>query len=341
MFPQNPTARLPSVLQNQRMHQPVYPNYGQQGPPQHQGHVQHHQPMQPDHGMNNNGNNMITHHGNFQSGGMPNSSPFANASVLQNGGHGAQQQRGSNQASLSPYGQDQLRVLKECHDAHASMQAGSPHYWARVRARENDPVPVPAASKTADGEEGDDRRKPWSVDSQTNRQDWYNMDLSGQGFFNIAPQLCAYHFIQELFINSNKIRSIPPAIGQLRQLRHLDASYNNIESLPVELGMCTYLKNLLLFHNRLRDLPFELGTLHLLEMLGIEGNPEFDRELKEELMKHGTKFVISSLREKIIRQYFACLPACPPACFSAAPHAACLAACAYLVPDANVHVTDT
>jgi CCR4-NOT transcription complex subunit 6 len=138
------------------------------------------------------------------------------------------------------------------------------------------------------------------------RQDWHNMDVSGQGFCTIPPQLCAYNFIQELFINSNKIKAIPPAIGQLRQLRHLDASYNMIETLPVELGMCTYLKNLLLFNNRLRELPSELGTLHLLDMLGIEGNPEFDYALKAELMEHGTKFVISSLREKILRACFCC-----------------------------------
>ena len=196
-------------------------------------------------------------------------------------------------------------MFKECQEAHVSMATSSPHYWARVRARENNPPPaLPAsATKTAmAGDEESDRRKPWSVDSLLVRQDWLNMDLSGQGFLSIAPQLCSYNFIQELFVNSNKLRSIPASIGQLRQLRHLDASFNMIESLPVELGMCTYLKTLLLFSNRLRDLPSELGTLHLLDTLGIEGNNDFDQQLKSELIEYGTRHVVCALRDKITRE---------------------------------------
>jgi CCR4-NOT transcription complex subunit 6 len=60
--------------------------------------------------------------------------------------------------------------------------------------------------------------------------------------------------------------------------------------------MCTYLKQLLLFNNDIRQLPYELGSLHLLEMLGIEGNPLED-DIKHEIMQKGTKNLINALKE--------------------------------------------
>jgi CCR4-NOT transcription complex subunit 6 len=134
------------------------------------------------------------------------------------------------------------------------------------------------------------------VDKVMTRQDWHNMDMSGQGLRNLAPELFRYHFLNELYIASNKLTRLPNSIGQLRQLRHLDASYNQINELPPELGMCTYLKQLLLFNNNLQELPFELGSLHQLEMLGIEGNP-LEPNIKQEIIEKGTKSLINALME--------------------------------------------
>ncbi len=61
--------------------------------------------------------------------------------------------------------------------------------------------------------------------------------------------------------------------------------------------MCTFLKQLLLFNNHIRTLPCELGSLHLLEMLGIEGNP-LSPDLKKEIMEKGTRHLIAYLREQ-------------------------------------------
>jgi CCR4-NOT transcription complex subunit 6 len=122
------------------------------------------------------------------------------------------------------------------------------------------------------------------------------MDMCGQGLRVLTQPLFAYTFLNELYIASNKIAQIPAAIGALRQLRFLDASNNLITKLPAELGMCVYLEKLLLFDNKIHTLPNEIGSLHRLEMLGIEGNP-LDAGIRQELMKNGTKAVISHLRE--------------------------------------------
>ncbi|KAF4946448.1 hypothetical protein FSARC_14195, partial [Fusarium sarcochroum] len=175
-----------------------------------------------------------------------------------------------------------------------------PHYYARLKASENrgigGPPPTTLRAQPDSENDGVDRRRPLTVEKETRRQDWHNMDMSGQGLRNLAPELFKYQFLNELYIASNKLTRLPNAIGELRQLRHLDASYNQIAEIPPEIGMCTYLKNLLLFSNNIQQLPFELGSLHLLEMLGIEGNP-LEQDVKHEIMEKGTKSLINALKE--------------------------------------------
>ena len=202
--------------------------------------------------------------------------------------------------------QEQLRMHKEAERAHAAMtEQQQPHYYARLKASENRGIggPPPSSMRTQADDEADttDRRRPWNVEKETRRQDWHNMDMSGQGLRNLAPELFRYRFLNELYIASNKLTRLPKEIGELRQLRHLDASYNQISELPAELGMCTFLKQLLLFNNNIQQLPYELGSLHLLEMLGIEGNP-LDLSQKQDFVEKGTKSMINYLREKAPRK---------------------------------------
>ncbi|PNY27402.1 Glucose-repressible alcohol dehydrogenase transcriptional effector [Tolypocladium capitatum] len=270
-------------------------NYQQHAQHQHPSQSQHHQGLQHDHGMPN--NNGLGHHSAFASGVMPNSNAF-NANTLPNG-HSANA-RGT-QGPQNEMWQEQVRMQKEAERAHSAMtDQQQPHYYARLKASENRGIggPPPSSAKTqADGENDTvDRRRPYNVEKETRRQDWHNMDMSGQGLRNLAPELFRYQFLNELYIASNKLTRLPKEIGELRQLRHLDASYNQISELPPELGMCTYLKQLLLFNNNISELPFELGSLHLLDMLGIEGNP-LEPNVKQEIMEKGTKSLINALRE--------------------------------------------
>jgi CCR4-NOT transcription complex subunit 6 len=266
-------------------------NYQPHAQHQHPSQTQHHQSLQ-DHSMQN--TNGMGHHSSFT---MSNSSPF-NPSAMTNG-HAASSRGG--QTAQNEMWQEQLRMHKEAERAHAAMtDQQQPHYYARLKASENRGIsgPPPSAAKAQADGEGDsvDRRRPLNLDREPRRQDWYNMDMSGQGLRNLAPELFRYQFLNELFLPSNKLTRLPKEIGELRQLRYLDCSYNQLSELPPELGMCTYLKHLLLFNNNIQELPFELGSLHLLEMLGIEGNP-LDPNVKQEIMEKGTKSLINALRE--------------------------------------------
>ena len=262
---------------------------------QHASQAQHHQGLHGDHGLS--GTNGLGHHSPYTSGVLTGSNAYGSGGLPN--GHGANSRGG--QVHHNEMWQEQLRMHKEAERAHSAMtDQQQPHYYARLKASENRGIggPPPGSSRThPDGEEDpEDRSRPYAVEKQTKRQDWHNMDMSGQGLRNLAPELFRYQFLSELYIASNKLTRLPKEIGELRQLRHLDASYNQIVELPAEIGMCTYLKNLLLFNNNIQDLPFELGSLHLLEMLGIEGNP-LDPVWKQEIMDKGTKSVVNALRE--------------------------------------------
>lgn len=190
-------------------------------------------------------------------------------------------------------------MYKDAERAHGAMtDQQQPHYYARLKASENRGIggPPPGTRQADDEDDGVDRRRPWAIEKENSRQDWHNMDMSGQGLRNLAPELFRYQFLNELYIASNKLTRLPNAIGELRQLRHLDASFNQISELPQELGMCTYLKQLLLFQNNIQQLPFELGSLHQLEVLGIEGNP-LEPDVKQEIMEKGTKSLVNALKE--------------------------------------------
>jgi CCR4-NOT transcription complex subunit 6 len=266
-------------------------NYQPHAQHQHPSQTQHHQGLQ-DHSIPN--TNGIGHHSTFT---MSTTNPF-NTSAMTNG-HAASS-RGAQNAQ-NEHWQEQLRMHKEAERAHAAMtDQQQPHYYARLKASENRGIsgPPPQATKAQADGEGDsiDRRRPLNLDREPRRQDWYNMDMSGQGLRNLAPELFRYQFLNELFLPSNKLTRLPKEIGELRQLRYLDCSYNQLSELPPELGMCTYLKHLLLFNNNIQELPFELGSLHLLEMLGIEGNP-LDPNVKQEIVEKGTKSLVNALRE--------------------------------------------
>lgn len=129
------------------------------------------------------------------------------------------------------------------------------------------------------------------------RQDWDAMDLSGQGLRALSPSLFSdYMFLGKLYIDNNRLTHLHPAIGQLRNLTHLDASNNDLHDIPEEIGMLVNLKYLLLFDNNITLLPYEVGHLFKLEVLGIEGNP-LDERLKEEIVQNGTKALVTTLRE--------------------------------------------
>ena len=146
------------------------------------------------------------------------------------------------------------------------------------------------------GKEADKEERNRAPTTEIRRQDWMALDFGGQGCRAISPALFNYTFLDKLYLNFNKLTSLPPAIGQLKYLSHLDLSNNQISEIPAEVGMLVNLKTLFLFDNNLHSLPYEMGSLCQLEVLGVEGNP-LDETLKALIMQHGTKTLITHLRE--------------------------------------------
>ncbi|KAK6073026.1 endonuclease/Exonuclease/phosphatase [Seiridium cupressi] len=277
---------------------------------QHQHQHQHHAQQQQQH------HHQQDHSANsaFSSGILSNVTPFTPSSH-QNGTARNQQNQ-----QLTEHMSEQARAYEESRRAHQSMtEQHQPHFFARAKAAENRGVgPVlPAAITTpsnnndaqVDGEE-EDRGRPVNVEKHEDRQDWQSLDLSGQGLRAISLTVFdRYAFVEELYLCSNNLTYLPPTIGQLRKLRHLDLSNNHLTELPPELGMCTPLRKLLVFNNQIRELPFELGALHFLELLGVQGNP-LNSEMKQMLLDDDTKGLISYLKEHAPGKKPSLLPTC-------------------------------
>ncbi|KAI1327952.1 glucose-repressible alcohol dehydrogenase transcriptional effector [Xylariaceae sp. FL0255] len=294
---QGHNSRLNGVPGGGRM--PMMYNFHQpQNSHQHHTHPQqHHQALQQEHPSHGSTPGALSHSG-YSSGLGPNVSPFT-PSTHQNGATPGSRS-GQGQQQYSEHWAEQLKAFKESERAHQSMtESHQQHYYARTKASENKGIGMPLQNSNANEIDGDleERGRPVNVDKAHDRQDWTQLDMSGQGLKNVSSSFFNdYTFLTEVYLSSNQLTSLPKAIGQLRSLRVLDVSHNQLTQLPAELGMCTPLRQLYLFNNHIRDIPYELGALHFLELLGIQGNP-LDSEIKNKIMEDGTKEFINYLKE--------------------------------------------
>ena len=76
-----------------------------------------------------------------------------------------------------------------------------------------------------------------------------------------------------LKLHCNQLTSIPPEIGQLRNLRSLSLCRNLLTSIPPEIGQLQNMAHLWLYTNRLTSIPAELGQLQMLTELRLFNNP--------------------------------------------------------------------
>ncbi|KAL3953383.1 hypothetical protein ACCO45_013326 [Purpureocillium lilacinum] len=181
--------------------------------------------------------------------------------------------------------QEQLRMHKEAERAHSAMtDQQQPHYYARLKASENRGIggPPPSTAKTqADGA---------AAGLAQHGHEWPGPAQPSPRAVSVPVPERALHRLQQAHAATQGDWGAAAAAAPGRLVQpDLGA--------PPELGMCTYLKQLLLFNNQISELPYELGSLHLLDMLGIEGNP-LEPNLKQEIMEKGTKSIINALREE-------------------------------------------
>ncbi|CAG8509795.1 8205_t:CDS:2 [Paraglomus brasilianum] len=79
--------------------------------------------------------------------------------------------------------------------------------------------------------------------------------------------------LQELRLNSNQLTTIPPHVGLLTSLQRLDVRSNKLTSIPQQIGLCIKCHVLDLRNNRLKVLPAEVQNLTKLRELMVDGNP--------------------------------------------------------------------
>jgi CCR4-NOT transcription complex subunit 6 len=231
----------------------------------------------------------MTQQHNFSSGTLTNSTPHFTPSNMQNGTPANVEDEIDE--PISEYWQEQLQLAAE------SRQANSPHYYARTIAQQSKGIQiVPSHSEIQDNGGEDPSQSPTAKENR--KPGWMAIDFGGQGLRALSTALFNYKFLDKLFLSHNKLKTLPPAIGQLRNLTFMDLSGNELTELPEEIGMLTNLRRFLLFDNNVQTLPYEMGYLYSLEILGIEGNP-LDEVLKSHVMKQGTKALIKYLKEEM------------------------------------------
>jgi len=70
------------------------------------------------------------------------------------------------------------------------------------------------------------------------------LDLRGLNLEDVGSVLDRNHNLLEVYLDTNRIKSLPTLIGRLRRIEVLSITQNQIKILPAELGLCTTLKTL-------------------------------------------------------------------------------------------------
>ncbi len=107
-----------------------------------------------------------------------------------------------------------------------------------------------------------------------------SLDLSNQGLTKIPDYVFNKTNLQELNVSHNSLTgAIQSQIGQLKNLKVLNASYNKMTGVPAEIGQLQNLQVLDLSYNQLTGLPNELGNLQNLQTLNLTGNSYSQQDL--------------------------------------------------------------
>jgi hypothetical protein len=91
----------------------------------------------------------------------------------------------------------------------------------------------------------------------------------------ILPHEIAKFPIKELILKGNQLKTLPPEIGNLKELRVLNLCSNSLEYLPDSIGELSNLEKIDLSNNYLSQLPATIGKLTNLQELNLTNN-EFE-----------------------------------------------------------------
>lgn len=111
------------------------------------------------------------------------------------------------------------------------------------------------------------------VPSTTDTTNWQVLDMSNMALVSVSPAITLYSQVKALYLQHNRLVTLPVEMCTMPNLQCLDLSYNNLAWLPAEIGQLVSLKELLLSHNQLQTLPVEVGRLFRLHKLTLDENP--------------------------------------------------------------------
>jgi len=107
---------------------------------------------------------------------------------------------------------------------------------------------------------------------QLYQQTELNLSLYDNQIKTLPPEIGLLTNLRGLYLSNNEIKTLPPEIGKLSNLRELSLSNNKIETLPPEIGSLRNLLVLYLNNNKIETLPPEIGLLSNLQLLMLHKN---------------------------------------------------------------------
>jgi Leucine-rich repeat (LRR) protein len=89
---------------------------------------------------------------------------------------------------------------------------------------------------------------------------------------DLPPEIGRLEHLEHLDLSENHLTTLPPQIGKLKNLRSLNLESNKLSKLPVELCRLEHLQELKLIKNQITILPDEIGNLTELKKLDLSRN---------------------------------------------------------------------
>lgn len=125
------------------------------------------------------------------------------------------------------------------------------------------------------------KREPFTVLDPIPEAEIENkLDLSRQGLTKADLSIFDKTDLVELDLSFNDLSgALPSQIGNLRNLKILNASNNKMTGVPAEIGQLANLEVLDLSNNQLTGLPNELANLKNLKTLNLSGNQYSEQDL--------------------------------------------------------------
>ena len=120
-----------------------------------------------------------------------------------------------------------------------------------------------------------------------------SLDLSNRKLDKLDMSIFNRTELEALNVSSNSLPgALPSQIGNLKNLKILNASNNNFTGIPAEVGQLSQLEILDFSNNNLTGLPNELGNLKNLKTFNISGNQfsEYDLNIIREKLPN-TEFI--------------------------------------------------